>query len=298
MDKTKLYILITNSTALAGSTLTLAQNTRLLDEGVSSEGKTISEQLLNLDLKTAYESALKDAEAHQMWSAYRIKTLADKALKSFGFDCNSVSNEAALQKVCQEANEARMHARTLKDEGLYAASFSIHFRISDAGLWPKGNDIIARLLMNMLQVEFGLEPLSVKNVAEYEKILGVAVREDIADVFTKHAWEVLAPVAKCPKGPAAGPAAGPSATGKVPVCVPQVEPTPALPVRKTNDAPLKNSSRILDILTLHPRYTTADLAEVLNISAKGVEKHLSKLKKTGALLRVGPDKGGHWLVKK
>ena len=270
MDKTKLYILITNSTALAGSTLTLAQNTRLLDDGVSSEGKTISEQLLNLDLKTAYESALKDAEAHQMWSAYRIKTLAGKALKSFGFDCNSVSNEAALQKVCQEANEARMHARTLKDEGLYAASFSIHFRISDAELWPKGNDIIARLLMNLLQVEFGLEPLSVKNVAEYEKILGSAVREDIADVFTKHAWEVLAPVAKCEE----------------------------IARPKSNDAPLKNSGRILDILTLHPRYTTADLAEVLNISAKGVEKHLSKLKKTGALLRVGPDKGGHWLVKK
>ena len=270
MDKTKLYILVTNSTALAGSTLTLEQNTRLLDEGISSEGKTIAEQLLNLDVKAAYESALKEAASHQMWSAYRVKMLAGKALKSFGFDCNVVRNEAALQKLCQEANEARMHARTLKDEGLYAASFSIHFRVSDAELWPEGNDIVARLLMNMLQVEFGLEPLSVKNVAEYEKILGSAVREDIADIFTQHAWEVLAPVAKCERI----------------VCP------------KSHDAPLKNGARILDLLTLHPRYTTADLAEALKISAKGVEKHLSKLKKDGALLRVGPDKGGHWLVKK
>ena len=140
--------------------------------------------------------------------------------------------------------------------------------------------------------------LSVKNVVEYEKILGSAVREDIADVFTKHAWEVLAPVAKCPKGPAAGPAAGLSATGKGPVCGPQGATSTGIARPKANDAPLKNSSRILDILTLHPRYTTADLAEALKISAKGVEKHLSKLKKTGALLRVGPDKGGHWLVKK
>lgn len=264
MDKTKLYILITNSTALAGSTLTLAQNKRLLGDGVSSDGKTISEQLLNLDLRDAYEAAFKDAAAHQMWSAYRIKLLAGKALKSFGFDCNNVSNEVALQKVCQEANEARMHARTLKDEGIYAASFSIHFRVSDAALWPEGNDIMARLLMNMLQVEFELEPLTIKNVEEYHKILGSAVREDIADIFTKHAWKVLAPVVKVP----------------------------------TADAPIKNSIRILDILTLHPRYTTADLAEELKISAKGVEKHLARLKKTGALFRVGPDKGGHWLVKK
>ncbi|MBP5566352.1 MAG: winged helix-turn-helix transcriptional regulator [Bacteroidales bacterium] len=272
MDKTKLYILVTNSTALAGSSLTLEQNMRLLDEGVSSEGKTIAEQLLNLDVKAAYEFALKEAASHQMWSAYRVKLLAGKALKSYGFDCNVVRNEAALQKLCQEANEARMHARTLKDEGLYAASISIHFRVSDAELWAEGNDIVARLLMNMLQVEFGLEPLSVKNVAEYEKILGSAVREDIADIFTKHAWEVLAPVNKCAR-----------------ITRPTVEP---------KEEPLKNGARILDILTLHPRYTTADLAEALKISVKGVEKHLAKLKKSGALLRIGPDKGGHWLVKK
>ena len=66
MDKQKQYLLITNSTALAGSTLTLGQNTRLLDEGISSEGKTIAEQLLNLDLKAAYDAAVKDAENHQI----------------------------------------------------------------------------------------------------------------------------------------------------------------------------------------------------------------------------------------
>ena len=293
MEKSKLYILITNSTALAGSSLTLAQNTRLLDEGISSEGKTIAEQLLNLDLKEAYEAAIKDAEGHQMWSAYRIKMLAAKALRSYRFDCNLVSNEAALQKLCQEANDARMHARTLKAEGLYAASHLVHFRTSDAELWPEGNDIMGRLLMNMLQVEFGLEPLSIKNVSAYKKILGSAVREDIADIFTKHASEVLAPVSKCPKGPA--PAAE------------EVTPSSALlrnPIREnapevvTSQPAEKNSTRILRLLSDHPHYTTADLAKILQISAKGVEKHLARLKKTGALLRIGPDKGGHWHVKK
>lgn len=278
MDKQKQYLLITNSTALAGSTLTLGQNTRLLDEGISSEGKTIAEQLLNLDLKAAYDAAVKDAENHQMWSSYRVKILAGKALKSYGFDFNTVHGESALQELCHEANEARMHSRTLKEEGLYAASFAIHFRVSQAKFWPEGNDIMARLLMNMLQIEFGLEPLSVKDAEEYKKVLEAAVSEGNAEIFTSRVSKILAPVEKCPQLV--------SSTGST------------HSINPAHEAPIKNSARILDILTLHPRYTTEDLAEVLQISAKGVEKHLAKLKKSGALLRIGPDKGGHWLVKK
>ena len=236
MDKTKLYTLITNSTALEGSTLTLAQNARLLDHGISREGKTIAEQLLNLDMKAAYEAAIKDAESHQVWSAYRIKLLAAKALKSYGFDCDRVSDEAALQAICHEANEARMHARTLKEDGLKQTAKAIFNKVQDARLWPKGNGLVAGLLMNMILIEFGIEP----KVAAASK--------------------TQAPVKE--------------------------------------DVPIKNSTRILDILSIHPRYTTADLAEALGISAKGVEKHIAKLKKSGALLRVGPDKGGHWLVKR
>ncbi len=281
MDESQLYILVTNSTALEGSSLTLAQNARLLGEGLSSEGKTIAEQLLNLDLKEAYKAAEKDASSHQMWSGYRIKMLASKALRSYGFDCNKVASEPALQKICQEANEARMHARSLKDNGLYAASHSIHFRVSDAELWPKGNDIMARLLMNMLQMEFGLQLMSVKDPEAYSNLLHSAVKEDIAEIFTSHAGEVLAPAAEC-KWRAVAQAPSPA--------------TPAAPEAAVAAAPVKNSTRILEILANHPRYTTAELAGMLGISDKGVEKHLANLKKTGALKRVGPDKGGYWRV--
>ncbi|MCR5520183.1 MAG: winged helix-turn-helix transcriptional regulator [Bacteroidales bacterium] len=265
MDKTVLYKLVTASTAAEGSTLSLQENVRLLRDGVSSEGKTIAEQLMNLDLLKGYEAAVEDASSHQIWSAYRIKLLAAKALRNFGFDCSRIRSEAALQKICQEANEARMHARTLKSEGLYNVSYSIHFRVSDAELWPEGNDLMARLLMNMLQLEFGLEPISIREPEEYATLLRSAVREDIEDVFTSHAKEVMAPVSKCR--------------------FPQVK-----------EATVKNSARILQILTEHPRYTTADLAEILQISAKGVEKHLANLKKSGSLQRIGPDKGGWWKV--
>ena len=227
MDKQTLYILVTNSTILEGSTLNLAQNIRLLEDGVSSEGKTITEQLKNIDLFKADQMALKDAEGHQVWSGYRLKSLAARALKCRGFDCNKVSDEAVLQAVCHEANDARMHARSIGEEGLRKAAESIRSKIEKAALWQEGNVVMGRLLANMLEFEFGLEPSGSR------------------------------------------------------------------PARGTSN----NAARILDILAKHPRYTTADLAGILHISDKGVEKHLANLKKSGRLQRVGPDKGGYWEVK-
>ena len=32
------------------------------------------------------------------------------------------------------------------------------------------------------------------------------------------------------------------------------------------------------------------------VTPKAVEKHLARLKAEGRLRRVGPDKGGHWMV--
>ena len=40
----------------------------------------------------------------------------------------------------------------------------------------------------------------------------------------------------------------------------------------------------------------SDLAELIGISAKGVEKSIKILRDQGIIRRVGPDKGGHWEV--
>ena len=54
-DKFYLYSLITHSTAIEGSTVTEIENQLLFDEGISAKGRSMQEQLMNLDLKTAYE---------------------------------------------------------------------------------------------------------------------------------------------------------------------------------------------------------------------------------------------------
>lgn len=47
-----------------------------------------------------------------------------------------------------------------------------------------------------------------------------------------------------------------------------------------------------------PAISTAELAEIIGLTMKGVEWNLRKLKAEGVLKRVGPAKGGHWDVVK
>lgn len=59
---------------------------------------------------------------------------------------------------------------------------------------------------------------------------------------------------------------------------------------------VKSSEKILNLISENPSITTAALAERIGISTRAVEKHLANLKAKGRLLRIGPDKGGHWEV--
>jgi len=45
-----------------------------------------------------------------------------------------------------------------------------------------------------------------------------------------------------------------------------------------------------------PDLSASDIASEIGITTRAVEKQLSKLKSSGKLKRVGPDKGGKWKV--
>ncbi len=58
----------------------------------------------------------------------------------------------------------------------------------------------------------------------------------------------------------------------------------------------KTREKLLSLIRANSHVTTAMLSKTLNITSKGVEWNLKKLRKEGFLKRVGPDKGGHWEV--
>ncbi len=59
----------------------------------------------------------------------------------------------------------------------------------------------------------------------------------------------------------------------------------------------KSSEKIVSALSVNPKMTIAQLADMLGISTRAVEKQLHYLKKQGRVRRVGGRKEGHWETK-
>jgi Fic family protein len=288
----KIFEIVQASAALEGSTLTQAECARLLSEGISSEGKTIAEQLLCLNLRAAYDKCFQMAATREFWTVYRLKNLATLALRDSGVSPTEVSDERVLQKICDIANERRLHVNSDDSLEQYKASFEIHFLVSTHRPWLAGNDYIARLLMNYLQYECRLEPTIIRpsKRAEYLRILSIAKTEEIGEIFISYMADHCCdrPEKEREVRPAAP--AAPKAVER-PVAKPS-----AKAVEKAAAPKLSSRDQICALLQSNPYLSTRDLAEQIGISAKGVEKQLGVLKASGRLRRIGPDKGGKWQV--
>ncbi len=46
-----------------------------------------------------------------------------------------------------------------------------------------------------------------------------------------------------------------------------------------------------------PQITQLEIAEAIGRSTRAIEMQVAKLKTEGLIERIGPDKGGHWMVK-
>ena len=57
-----------------------------------------------------------------------------------------------------------------------------------------------------------------------------------------------------------------------------------------------NEKKLLLLLNETPGMSAQDIAEIVGISKRGVEKQLKKLKEAGVLKRQGSDKAGYWII--
>lgn len=58
----------------------------------------------------------------------------------------------------------------------------------------------------------------------------------------------------------------------------------------------KSREKILEIIRANPQVTISELAASTGLSVKGIEKNIRLLKLENLLKRIGPDKGGRWVV--
>lgn len=77
-EKFYLYSLITHSTAIEGSTVTEVENQLLFDEGIAATGRSLMEQMMNVDLKNAYIFGLDWTKSAQ---PYTVDFLCDLSAK-------------------------------------------------------------------------------------------------------------------------------------------------------------------------------------------------------------------------
>ena len=307
-DKFYLYSLITHSTAIEGSTITELENQIMFDHGVSLKGKSIEEQSMNLDLKEAYEKVIELAKNHTSITIDLLISLSAMVMKNTGkeyktmlSDFSSARGELRLLNVtagvggrsymnyskvpiklaefCNKLNELRQQIAGKSIDELYQLTFDAHFDLVTIHPWADGNGRMARLVMNMLQFEFGLIPTKIlrEDKEEYIKALVATREEDDLDIFRSFMTQMMER----------------NLTTEIDAYLQSIgEPAP-----KEKDRAEKSRVKIIQLLSEDGKLSAAALAEKLGISAKAVEKHLARLKADGVIERIGAAKGGYWKVK-
>ena len=311
-DKFYLYSIITHSTAIEGSTITELENQIMFDNGIAIKGKSIVEQNMNLDLKAAYERVLVYARNHTDITVDRLKELSALTMKNTGAEYHTalgyfssangdlrLLNVTAgvggksymafnkvpqkLKEFCDALNAARRNASSMTMQQFYELSFDAHYNLVTIHPWADGNGRMARLLMNWLQFEYGLIPSRIfsDDKEEYIKALVATREEGDLSIFRNFMTETM--IAHLSRDIA-------TYTESI------GESDPIIEKADTPTKPKKTRDKIIDLLRQNPKLSATALAAEIGISAKGIQRHLANLKAEGILHRIGPDKGGQWLI--
>ncbi|MBP5229586.1 MAG: Fic family protein [Bacteroidales bacterium] len=308
-EKFYLYSIITHSTAIEGSTVTEIENQLLFDEGLSAGGKPIREQMMNLDLKAAYEDSIRLAKSHTQFSVEMLKNLSRLVMQHTGSTYKTALGEFSsaegdlrlvnvtagvggrsymsfqkvpekLQEFCNWVNSKRLEMMSVAQK--YDFTFETHYRLVTIHPWADGNGRMARLIMNYLQFEFGLIPSKVlkeERGAYINALIETREKDDIT-IFKKFMTNQMIR----------------TLSDEIDLFLKSTENENFFKEERVVYKKVKTRDKILQLLSANPKHTTQKLAQEIGITTKAVEKQLAKLKAESLLRRDGPDKGGRWVV--
>ena len=308
-DKFYLYSLITHSTAIEGSTVTEIENQLLFDEGISAKGRSMTEQLMNLDLKAAYEQSIAFAKSHSDISVDMLKKLSSIVLKNTGTIYQTALGEFSsangdlrllnvtagtgersymnyskvptkLAELCESINQRRKAFSKTNVIECYKLSFDAHFHLVTIHPWADGNGRMSRLLMNQLQFEFGIIPTNINkdHKAEYiESLIATRENDEIEPfhnfMFDEHIRNLEQTIRNY------------QASIEDEGLEPRVDVGINVGI---------NEQRVLELIRINNRITAKEIAESLSVSLRQGERIMAALKEKGLIKRVGSNKSGHW----
>ncbi len=316
-QKFYLYSIITHSTAIEGSTVTEIENQLLFDEGIAAKGKPMVEQLMNLDLKRAYEQAIKWANEHKPFSVDMLKALSALVMKNTGSHYSTLMGEfdsskgdlrlvgvtagaggrsymdyrkvpMKLQEFCEHVNQRReLLLKNPNDMKAYLLSFDAHNILVTIHPWVDGNGRMSRLITNYLQFEFGLIPTKVvkEDKAAYIEALNRS-REDETTIpfqefmLQEHTKNLRNEIAEYKK----------SINEDFKVV------QKGGPEKVVQKGGPETRRAILQLISEDANITSRDMASKLSINRSAILKHLKKMQEENIIRREGSQKTGRWVV--
>lgn len=313
-DKFYLYSIITHSTAIEGSTVTEVEAQLLFDEGITSSKRTITEQMMNLDLKNAYEKSFEYAKNHEKLTVEMLCKLSSILMQNTGTEYNTIAgpfssakgelrlvNVSAgrggksylawqkvpdrLQKTCDYLNRRRSEIDKNNIEEIYNLSFEAHYLLVSIHPWADGNGRMSRLVMNMIQKEFDVIPSIIKKENRVEYIQSLAssqVKDDMQDfmdfMMNHHIQNLLQQINEYSES---------------------LDDDTLNYKNDTLNDTLKLSPKeitVLEIIKSNLTVTTAQIVEQTEFSRPTVMRAIKNLKENKILERVDSKKTGSWKV--
>ena len=335
-QKFYLYSLITHSTAIEGSTVTEIENQLLFDEGITAKGRSLQEQMMNLDLKAAYERSMQLAHQHTDFSIEMLKELSAIVMKNTGASYNTAQGSfdaskgdlrlvgvtagiggrsymnyqkvpAKLAELCQLLNQRRQTLLQSTDIiEQYLLSFDTHYQLVTIHPWVDGNGRMSRLVMNHLQYEFGLVPVKIvkEDKAEYIQALVDSREQESLEPFREfmmeeHVRNICKEIEEYKKSQNAD-FVDFRHDSAVQASLTALTAPSVDPIKVTPD-PIKSFSdpikgRLYQAVLQDGTLNYAEYAASVGTSEATVKRRLGELKKDGIIIRVGSNKTGHWEV--
>lgn len=320
-QKFYLYSIVTHSTAIEGSTVTEIENQLLFDEGIAAKGRSLTEQMMNVDLKDAYLYAFRTASENPTYTPQLLQQLAALVMRRTGSEYSTIAGHfdsskgefrlcnvsagiggrsylaynkvpRAVDDFCKWLNEEIGKTDKINIATCYRLSFEAHFRLVTIHPWVDGNGRTTRLVMNMIQRQLGLIPSIVRKEDKGEYIQSlVDSRENndstiAQDVMLRHHIANLSRRVLQYQG-----------NDTVNTQSDTVNNT-ANANNDTVKGLKKSLQKVYTAILNNPEITHSEIMETLHISESTAKRATRNLKKLGYITRDGSDKTGKWIILK
>ncbi len=304
-----LYSIITHSTAIEGSTVTEVENRLLFDEGIGAQ-KPLIEQMMNLDLKAAYEQSIVYAREHTDYSVELLCGLSALVMKNTGSEYNTMLGNfsaakgelrllnvsagiggrsylsyqkvpSRLQEFCQWLNKERKSLNISDIEAIYDLSFEAHYRLVNIHPWADGNGRMSRLVMNMIQYEYAVVPSIVKKEKRKQYISSLEQSEETENskkfktfMLQHHCDNLMKQIEEYKHS--------------------MGDEFHSAKTDGTMDGTM--ALRIMDALRAEPSATMDNLSNTLGIARRTLVRYMNRLQEDNKIKRVGGRRYGHWEI--